>query len=153
MKYLKFCWLILRGHIVVKKRYAPLLALAALLVSVAHAQTPTTANVVVRWNPVTQCTAGTVTVTCSNPVTYNVAIGTNGPGSEGSPALEQNVTGTRVTLPGYTIGATVVIEVTAVAGGVSGPVSAEISYVVASAPPIVTQQTPLIVTGVTAGAQ
>jgi hypothetical protein len=107
------------------------------------AQTPTTANVVVRWDAVTQCTSGTSIVTCSNPVTYNVYIGTNGSGSEGKPALQQNLATTIATLLGYNIGATVYIYVTAVSGGVEGAPSAEVSYVVATA-----QQTPLQVLGV-----
>ena len=82
----------------------------------AFAQTTTGGTAKWSWTALADFTNGTA-IPSSDAITYNIYIGTAGPGSEASTPVQTGLTAVTVTTSGYAAGQTVCGQVTAVVGG------------------------------------
>ena len=98
---------------------------AALLAGIAGAQTPPAGGSATwSWSAPTSYTDGTA-IPSTVALTYNLYLGTGGPGSESSTPAQTGITALTATTSGYAAGVTVCGNLTAVAGGVESAHSAE----------------------------
>lgn len=90
----------------------------------AFAQTTTGGTAKWSWTAPADFTNG-MAIPSSDTITYNVYIGTAGPGSEASTPVQTGLTAVSVTTSGYAAGQTVCGQITAVVGGLESARSNE----------------------------
>jgi len=96
----------------------------AVLSAVALAQTASTNTSTWAWGAPTTFTDGTA-IPSTSSITYNLYVGSGGPGSESSTPVQTGVTALTVTTSGYTDGETVCGKITAVVNGIESAKSNE----------------------------